>query len=107
MYPIVGISVRAWKAAAAPMIKAPPPRKLIRSVRKFWVAASDAPSRNALARNPTMATGTFGTRRGTPASGGSSTDSMAWTGFRKRHTHIPKSRVSGAYTKGMSRRLMT
>ena len=89
---MVGISVTAWNAAAAPMRRAPPPRKSICRVRKFWVAASEAPSRKQQTRKPAKVRGTLGSR--TPGSVGE-TGSPA-NGFTARQIHVPSATASGA-----------
>src|SRR6266566_5747259 len=96
---MVGISVNAWKAAAAPISSAPPPRTSIWSTRKFWVADSEAPSRKQEIRKPANASGmrgsfTCGVDAGTVSPG---------TGLIARQTHVPNVAASGAYTKGIQR----
>src|ERR1041384_5963553 len=98
MEAMVGVSVSAWKAAAAPIRSAPPPRKSICRVRKFWVAASEAPRRKQATRKPKKVSGmprTFGVATVVVAPG---------SGLIVRHTQVPKPAASGAYTNGIRRR---
>src|SRR2546422_10730409 len=89
MYAMVGISAKAWNAAAAPMRNAPPPRKSICRLRKFCVAASDAPSRKQLTRNPQNPIGILATGR----AGGLVEGGSCAVGMSDRHLDLPQSRV--------------
>src|SRR5437762_5581517 len=96
---MVGISVNAWKAAAAPIRSAPPPRTSIFSTRKFWVAASEAPSRKQATRKPANASG----MRGTLTWGVDAGAVSRGIGLIVRQTHVPNVAANGAYTNGIQR----